>query len=153
MYCAAPPNLNGLQFLIVVEYMNQLLFCDVKENCSDGCKCENHPSQPAIRVSCDKMSNLPEELPAFPSDIFHTQYTYVIVMTNSRLKNLKMYSYLNQTSHLNLSNNTLAQIEANAWEQLQNASIIRLDHNQLRALPSEIQYVNLPQLKENSPLW
>ena len=148
IFCADPPNLRGMLLINLLEN-GDVFFCNITEKCPNKCRCENHPNQAAVTISCDQdtYSWLPYLLPELPLRTL-TPYLYIINMTSNQIKHLESRVYLNKTGQLYLSNNLLAYVEIDAWKQLQLASIIRINHNQLTFLPPDIQLVNLTQLKE-----
>ena len=148
VYCTAPSNLDGMQLARLFANMD-VFICDVADNCPEGCKCENHPYQTAFTVSCEEATylHLPTTLPALPRRKF-SPYTYFLNLTESHIKYFETRLYLNQTGRLILSKNALIRVDVDAWKQLQLVTVIRLDHNQLTALPSELQQFHLALLTE-----
>ena len=149
LFCFTPHSPYYMPLTTLLQNMEKI-FCFVTENCPEGCICENHPYSHNFLIICAKLPDtlLPSRLPALPQGYNDAHYSYNIKVTHGNLQIFETRSYLDQASKLILSNNAMESIEVEAWKQLKMTSIIRLENNNLCALPSEVHQINLTLLKE-----
>ena len=148
MHCSSPSSMAGERLVCKFDNMDSFI-CNISNNCPERCNCEQHPNKTVIIVSCDGLyfTQLPYLLPKLPKGAFFP-YTYVLQLASNKIKIWGNFSYLNQTSSLLLSNNSLTYVDLEIWKQLHHASTIDLNHNKLTALLPALAQLELASLKE-----
>ncbi|XP_067667618.1 protein toll-like [Haliotis asinina] len=130
--CENPPEYRGD---VIIEMDPGKLVCNLTEFCPSVCTCTGQPSVLNIFVDCVNagLTELPFDLP----DI--SGLSLVLDLSGNSISSLDTRPYLSRVKSLDLSNNDITTISAQAVQQLLNATNINLEGNKIRSIPKEIQ--------------
>ena len=123
------------------------LICNIEILCPVGCTCRNQPSNRTFHVLCNAvgMMDLPLQLPNrnTPRSLFIVPSAhYKLDFSGNNIQNLTVRDYFSESKVLDLGNSGLKTVTIGALQSVQNISVIRLNNNLLRTLPSSIASMN-----------
>ena len=138
IFCTSPQHLKG-HLAYLVEPNKLVCNLTISEGCPKGCLCVDQPTKNTVFVDCSNLGldKMPSELPSsnFSDDI-------ILNMSNNRITNIKNATYLGSLTALDITNNSLNNIDNEIARHLDN-TILRISNNKyLSKIPSVFQYRN-----------
>ena len=117
--------------------------CDIstRKKCPIGCECIDSPFHQSISINCEHFNGttLPEHVP----NLSKGTSQYDLNFHNGDLSEITLTPYLRKVSKANFSGNSIFKVSVNAFQALQNVSLLYLDQNKMQRLPAGITHVNL----------
>ncbi|XP_052818076.1 toll-like receptor 13 [Mya arenaria] len=140
--CTSPPELKDV---LVFELDPFDLVCElrIEDGCPKGCTCLDVPENDTVYVDCSN-SRLNQMPIGMPESTF-SKYIH-LNLSNNHIKDIRA-SYLTELSYLDVSGNTLSEIDEETTKRLQNTSLDISSNRYLRVLPRNLQYRNLCETK------
>jgi len=141
--CTSPQHLNGHLAYRVKSYE---LVCNLKlsEGCPKGCTCVDQPSNNTVFVDCSNLGleKVPSELPfsKFSDNI-------ALNLSNNQIKEIQNATYLSSLTVLEVTNNSLKNIDNEIATLLDNTILSISNNIYLPKIPSVFQYRNTCDIK------
>ena len=138
MYCNNPVDMRGTPVLSLSVHKP----CRLLKSCPVGCKCElGNSVEPEVTVDCSGLSNmnqLPANLPMIEGA------SLVLYVNKTGLKKLDHQPYLQSLTRLYAGDSRLSTVTPEAIIALANVSVLHLENNRLRHLPSVVKNLPMP---------
>ena len=117
--CDKPPGLKGQGPSSIS--LDKFL-CEVGEKCPPGCVCTNTPHLTTINVVCTTYNHtdIPRTIPHLPKH----NYVYHLNLSNLNLKTISIRGYLQITTELRLSNNSISRINVESTRVFRNVKLL-----------------------------
>jgi len=117
-------------------------FCELSDHCPSSCRCVYRSANATLHVSCSaaNLSSLPLDLPPLPKSYVRYKLDF---SNNKLLRRLEHRPYVVNTSVLDVSNCSLAEINTNVLKGVSRSSVVNLRRNILRSFPRQAVTVNI----------
>jgi len=108
--------------------------CKILDRCPYGCQCVYRPANVTLHVYCSaaNLSSLPLELPLLPKSYVKYKLDF---SSNKLLGRLEHHSYFVNTSILDVSNCSLAEIGLDVWQDISHMKVVNFQENMLQSVP------------------
>ena len=129
--CSSPTKLRNVSLsTISIDDM----VCDIEDDCPPKCNCIEQPSTNSIIINCTDAgrTDLPATLPTLNC---LPGFKYYLVLSENQIRQLTFKDYINETTHLDISNCGVEEIDPRMWTALQTVSIVSLRNNLLTQFP------------------
>ena len=128
-------NETDLRITSISEISIDEMLCYVKDDCPpNNCSCIEQPSTNFMIVNCTDggLTDMPTTLPSLNR---LPGYKYYLVLSKSRINQLIYKDYINETTHLDISNSSVEEINPRMWTALQTVNNVSLRNNLLTQFP------------------
>ena len=118
------------------------IICELTDPCPSSCRCVYRPANATLHVYCSaaNLSSLPVHLPPLPKSNVRYKLDF---SNNKRLRRLEHRPYFVNTSILDVSNCSLAEINTNVLKDVSRFRVVNLQGNIIESLPRQVVTVNI----------